>query len=127
MTSDPFLESYGVLVIDQAHERTVSTDVLLGLLKAVLVHRPALRAVVLAAWPVADRLLSHFGPIPAISLEVPAAAELVYSISRSQDGFYGALRLVMEIHRTGEDGDVVVFLASSEVWDCFVYCVVELK
>lgn len=115
MMSDPFLESYGVIVIDQAHERTVSTDVLLGLLKDILVQRPDLRVVVLAVSPMTDKLLSHFGKIPLISLEVSSAVEVVHRISRSKDYFYSALRLVLEIHRTKEDGDVIVFFASSEV------------
>lgn len=118
--SDPFLESYGVIVIDQAHERTVSTDVLLGLLKDILVQRPDLRVVVLAVPPMTDKLLSHFGQIPLISLEVSSAVEVVHTVGRSKDYFYSALRLVLEIHRTKEDGDVIVFFASSEVGDvCF--------
>lgn len=114
--SDPFLESYGAIVIDQAHERTVSTDVLLGLLKDVLAQRRDLRVVVLAVSPLTDKLLRHFGKIPLISLEVSAAAaEVVHSVGGSKDYFYSALRLVLEIHRTKEDGDVIVFFASSEV------------
>lgn len=127
MMSDPFLESYGAIVIDQAHERTVSTDVLLGLLKDILVQRPDLRVVVLAVSPMTDKLLSHFGKIPSISLEVSSTAEVVHSISRTKDYFYSALRLVLEIHRTKEDGDVLVFFASSEVGDVFIYCMVSFK
>lgn len=115
MMSDPFLESYGVIVIDQAHERTVGTDVLLGLLKEVLVQRPDLKVVVLAVSPMTDKLLSHFGDVPLIRLDVSFATDVVHSVSGSKDYFYSALRLVLEIHRTKEDGDVIVFLASSEV------------
>lgn len=116
MMSDPFLESYGAIVIDQAHERTVGTDVLLGLLKDILAQRHDLRVVVLAVSPLTDKLLRHFGQIPLISLEVSSAAcEVVHSVGRSKDYFYSALRLVLEIHRTKEDGDVIVFFASSEV------------
>lgn len=115
MMSDPFLESYGVIIIDQAHERTVGTDVLLGLLKDVLVQRPDLRVVVLTVSPMEDKLLSHFGDMPSIRLEVSFAADVVHSTGGSKDYFYSALRLVLEIHRTKEDGDVIVFFASSEV------------
>lgn len=115
MMSDPFLEHYGVIIIDQAHERTVSTDLLLGLLKDILLQRPELRVVVLAIPPMTDKLLSHYGSIPLISLEASSPAEVVHSNSGNKDYFYSALRLVLEIHRTKEDGDVVVFFASAEV------------
>ncbi|XP_030256057.1 DEAD/H (Asp-Glu-Ala-Asp/His) box polypeptide 32a [Sparus aurata] len=118
MMSDPFLEHYGVIIIDQAHERTVSTDLLLGLLKDILLQRPELRVVVLAIPPMTDKLLSHYGSIPLISLEASSPAEVVHSNSGNKDYFYSALRLVLEIHRTKEDGDVVVFFASAEEVHC---------
>ncbi|KAK2820540.1 hypothetical protein Q5P01_023499 [Channa striata] len=118
MMSDPFLEHYGVIIIDQAHERTVSTDLLLGLLKDILLHRPELRVVVLAVPPMTNKLLHHYGNIPLISLEVSCPAEVVHSNSANEDYFYSALRLVLEIHRTKTAGDVVVFLASAEEVHC---------
>lgn len=117
MMSDPFLEHYGAVVIDQAHERTVSTDILLGLLKDILLQRPELRVVVLAVPPTTDKLLRHYGSIPLIRLEASCAAEVVHSNSDNKDYFYSALRLVLEIHRAKEDGDAVVFFASEEVRD----------
>ncbi|KAM7381446.1 hypothetical protein PAMA_012332 [Pampus argenteus] len=116
--SDPFLEHYGVIIIDQAHERTVSTDILLGLLKDILLQRPELRVVVLAVPPMTDKLLSHYVGVPLISLEAPCSAKVVHSNGGNKDYFYSALRLVLEIHRTKEDGDIVVFFASAEEVDC---------
>lgn len=120
MMSDPFLEHYGVIIIDQAHERTVSTDILLGLLKDILLQRPELRVVVLAVPPTTDKLLRHYGSIPLISMEASCPAEVVHSGSTNKDYFYSALRLVLEIHRTKESGHMVVFLASAKVKD---YCI----
>ncbi|XP_077407321.1 DEAD/H (Asp-Glu-Ala-Asp/His) box polypeptide 32a isoform X2 [Vanacampus margaritifer] len=119
MMSDPFLEHYGVIVIDQAHQRTVSTDLLLGLLKDVLAHRPELRVVVLTAPPLTDSLRKHFRGAPIISLESTGSSlpETVH-IGGGKDYFYSALRLVLEIHRTKEDGDILVFLASEEEARC---------
>ncbi|XP_077358658.1 DEAD/H (Asp-Glu-Ala-Asp/His) box polypeptide 32a [Festucalex cinctus] len=119
MMSDPFLEHYGVIVIDQAHQRMVSTDLLLGLLKDILVHRPELRVVVLTAPPLTDSLRNHVRRAPIISLESPSLSlpEVVH-MGGGKDYFYSALRLVLEIHRTKEDGDVIVFLASEEEVHC---------
>ncbi|KAJ8284754.1 hypothetical protein COCON_G00036040 [Conger conger] len=119
MMSDPLLEHYGVIVLDQAHERTVSTDVLLGLLKGILLQRPELRLVVLTGSPSPDRLLAHYGTgVPHLQLQPPCPAEVVYSNSSHRDYFYSALRLVLEIHHTREQGDIIVFLASAQEIDC---------
>ncbi|XP_035000980.2 DEAD/H (Asp-Glu-Ala-Asp/His) box polypeptide 32a [Hippoglossus stenolepis] len=118
MMSDPFLEHYGAIIIDQAHERTVSTDILLGLLKDILLQRPELRVVVLAVQPMTDKLLKRYGSIPLINLEASCPAEVVHSNSDNKDYFYSALRLVLEIHRAKEDGDIVVFFASDEEARC---------
>ncbi|XP_011486564.2 DEAD/H (Asp-Glu-Ala-Asp/His) box polypeptide 32a isoform X1 [Oryzias latipes] len=113
MMSDPFLEQYGVILIDQAHERTVSTDILLGLLKDILLQRPELRVVLLTLPHMTKKLLRHYGSIPLISLEA-SPAEVVKSNCSSKDYFFSALRLVLDIHRTKESGDVLVFFASAE-------------
>ncbi|XP_058476120.1 DEAD/H (Asp-Glu-Ala-Asp/His) box polypeptide 32a [Solea solea] len=118
MMSDPFLEQYGAIIIDQAQERTVSTDILLGLLKGILLQRPELRVVVITVRSMTDKLLGHFGRIPLISLEASHSAEVVHSNNDNKDYFYLALRLVLEIHQAKEDGDVVVFFASAKEVDC---------
>ncbi|CAB1344002.1 unnamed protein product [Coregonus sp. 'balchen'] len=119
MMSDPMLEHYGAIVIDQAHERTVSTDVLLGLLRDILVHRPDLRAVILTVSSMTDRLLAHYGSsVPVVRLEALCPAEVVYRTCSSKDYFYSALRMVLEIHRTEEEGDVALFLASAQEIVC---------
>ncbi|MCI4382801.1 hypothetical protein PGIGA_G00018980 [Pangasianodon gigas] len=120
MMSDPLLEQYGVLLIDQAQERTVSTDLLLGLLKDVLLARPELRLVILTATHSSDKLLRHYGNVPLIQLEAERPSEMVYGTGRGgvKDYLYASLQLAMEIHQSQEHGDIVVFLATEQEVEC---------
>ncbi|XP_054456628.1 putative pre-mRNA-splicing factor ATP-dependent RNA helicase DHX32 [Anoplopoma fimbria] len=118
MMSDPLLERYGVVVVDQAHQRTVATDVLQGLLKDIALQRPELRVVLLTADEPGPKQLAHFtgSAAPLILLEGPGGGEVVHS-STGDSYFYSALRLVLEIHHSEEQGDVVVFLVTTQEID----------
>lgn len=116
MMSDPLLECYGVIVVDQAHQRTVATDILQGLLKDIALQRPELRVVLLTAVEPEPKQRAHFtgSDAPLIHLESQGAGEVVHS--GAGDGYFcSALRLVLEIHHSREDGDVVVFLVTTQV------------
>ncbi|KAM9463076.1 DEAD/H (Asp-Glu-Ala-Asp/His) box polypeptide 32a [Clarias gariepinus] len=118
LMSDPFLEHYGAVVIDQAHERTVSTDLLMALLREVLLQRSELRVVLLSVMPASHTLLTHFSGAAHLHLETPCSSEVLHSSRGSTESFCAALRLVLEVHRTKEPGDIAVFLASEQEVDC---------
>ncbi|XP_040905514.1 putative pre-mRNA-splicing factor ATP-dependent RNA helicase DHX32 [Toxotes jaculatrix] len=118
MMSDPLLEHYGVVVVDQAHQRTVATDVLQGLLKDIALQRPEFRVVLLTSTEPGPKQLAHFtgSTVPLIRLDSPGAGEVVHS-STGDSYFCSALRLVLEIHHSEEEGDVVVFLVTTQEID----------
>ncbi|KAM9466044.1 putative pre-mRNA-splicing factor ATP-dependent RNA helicase DHX32 [Clarias gariepinus] len=120
MMSDPLLEQYAVILIDQAQERTVSTDLLLGLLKDVLLARPEMRLVILTAPHSSGKLLRHYGNVPLIQLEAKQSFETVYGTRRGgvKDYLYASIQLVLEIHHSQEHGDIVVFLATEQEIEC---------
>lgn len=115
MMSAPLLNSYGVIILDDVHERTVPTDVLLGILKDVLISRPELRLVILTAPHMSIKLQNYCGSVPFIRVESKHHAEVVYSCSIQENHFLSALRLLFEIHHSKEKGDIVIFLACEQV------------
>ncbi|KGL74885.1 Putative pre-mRNA-splicing factor ATP-dependent RNA helicase DHX32, partial [Tinamus guttatus] len=114
MMSVPLLNYYGVIILDDVHERTVPTDALLALLKVVLLSRPELRLVILTAPHMSSTLQSYYGSVPVIRVESKHRTEVVYTCGIQKDHFLSALRLLFEIHHAKEKGDIVIFLACEQ-------------
>ena len=70
--TDPLLKAYDTLIIDEAHERSLNIDFLLGYIRQILPRRPDLKVVVTSATIDADRFAKHFesakGPAPVIQV-----------------------------------------------------------
>jgi ATP-dependent helicase HrpA len=58
--TDPLLKAYDTIIIDEAHERSLNIDFLLGYLRQILPRRPDLKVVVTSATIDADRFAKHF-------------------------------------------------------------------
>ncbi|EHB02883.1 Putative pre-mRNA-splicing factor ATP-dependent RNA helicase DHX32 [Heterocephalus glaber] len=117
MMSNPFLGSYGVIILDDIHERRIATDVLLGLLKDVLLARPELKLIINSSPLLISKLSSYYGNVPLIEVKNKHPVEVVYLSGAQKDSFKSILRLIFEIHHSGEKGDIVVFLACEQVSD----------
>ncbi|MCS0581445.1 ATP-dependent RNA helicase HrpA [Massilia pinisoli] len=143
--TDPLLKAYDTIIIDEAHERSLNIDFLLGYLKEILPRRPDLKVIITSATIDADRFARHFGtpekPAPVIEVSgrlykvevryrpverdqefAPAADGK--SVSKAQaardkrDLMDAVVDGVDELCRLGS-GDVLVFLPGErEIRDC---------
>uniref|UniRef100_A0A0D3B734 RNA helicase n=1 Tax=Brassica oleracea var. oleracea TaxID=109376 RepID=A0A0D3B734_BRAOL len=113
--ADPLLERYKVIILDEAHERTLATDVLFGLLKEVLRNRPDLKLVVMSATLEAEKFQEYFSGAPL--MKVPGRlhpVEIFYTQDPERDYLEAAIRTVVQIHMCEPPGDVLVFLTGEE-------------
>ncbi|VDN52257.1 unnamed protein product [Dracunculus medinensis] len=115
---DSDLKSYSVIMLDEAHERTIYTDVLFGLLKAAVKKRPELKLIVTSATLDAVKFSEYFYEAPIFTIPGRAfPVEILYTREPETDYLDAAHITVMQIHLTEPPGDILVFLTGQEEID----------
>lgn len=123
MKLDPSLSKYSVLMVDEAHERSLNIDFILGLVKRVMEARPEFKVIVSSATINAEVFSAYFGDCPVVKIETPMyPVTVVYDPPQSPDAMPGPSSasedllqeklqsIVTRIVQEKREGDILVFL-----------------
>ncbi|KAI9444660.1 P-loop containing nucleoside triphosphate hydrolase protein [Lactarius indigo] len=115
---DPDVSQYSVVMLDEAHERTIATDVLFGLLKKAIKRRSDLKLIVTSATLDAEKFSKYFFGCPIFTIPGRTyPVEVLYTKEPETDYLDASLITVMQIHLSEPPGDVLLFLTGQEEID----------
>ncbi|KAK4277828.1 hypothetical protein QN277_015763 [Acacia crassicarpa] len=112
---EPDLSSYSVVMVDEAHERTLSTDILFGLVKDISRFRPDLKLLISSATLDAEKFSDYFDSAPIF--KIPGRrypVEIHYTKAPEADYLDASIVTALQIHVTQPPGDILVFLTGQE-------------
>jgi ATP-dependent helicase HrpA len=109
---DPLLRRYDTVIVDEAHERSLNIDFLLGCLHRILPRRPDLKLIITSATIDPERFSAHFGGAPIVEVSGRTyPVEVRYRPPREDEELLDALADAVEALLTERDGDVLAFLS----------------
>ena len=116
--ADNNLSKYIAIMLDEAHERTIHTDVLFGLLKQLLKKREDFKLIVTSATLDAEKFSRYFFDCPIFTIPGRTfPVEILYCKEPEPDYVEATLITIMQIHLSEPAGDILVFLTGQEEID----------
>ncbi|PSC75579.1 pre-mRNA-splicing factor ATP-dependent RNA helicase DHX16 [Micractinium conductrix] len=112
---EPDLASYSCMMVDEAHERTLHTDVLFGLVKDIARFRPDLKLLISSATLDAEKFSEYFDFAPIF--RIPGRrypVDIMYTKAPEADYLHAAVVTTLQIHVSQPEGDVLIFLTGQE-------------
>uniref|UniRef100_A0A673J7X7 RNA helicase n=1 Tax=Sinocyclocheilus rhinocerous TaxID=307959 RepID=A0A673J7X7_9TELE len=109
------LDHYSAVIMDEAHERSLNTDVLFGLLREVVSRRSDLKLIVTSATMDSDKFAGFFGNVPIF--HIPGRTfpvDILFSKVPQEDYVEAAVKQSLQIHLSGMVGDILIFMPGQE-------------
>lgn len=112
---DPSLDKYSCIIMDEAHERALNTDVLMGLFKSVLARRRDIKLIVTSATMNADKFSAFYGGAPQFIIPGRTfPVDVLHHSTPVEDYVDAAVKQVIQIHIQSGPGDILVFMTGQE-------------
>uniref|UniRef100_A0A1J3HTC6 RNA helicase n=1 Tax=Noccaea caerulescens TaxID=107243 RepID=A0A1J3HTC6_NOCCA len=114
--SNPMLDDYSVIILDEAHERSLNTDILLGLMKRLVRIRSSnFKVLITSATLDGEKVSEFFSGCPV--LNVPGKlypVEILYSKERPGSYIESSLKVAIDIHVREPEGDILIFMTGQD-------------
>ena len=112
---EPDLDMYSCIIMDEAHERSLNTDVLFGLLRSVISRRQDLKLIVTSATMDSQKFANFFGNVPTFNIPGRTfPVECMYAKTTVEDYVDAAVKQAIQIHLGADEGDMLIFMPGQE-------------
>ncbi|EDS38208.1 pre-mRNA splicing factor ATP-dependent RNA helicase PRP16 [Culex quinquefasciatus] len=112
---DSDLDGYSAVIMDEAHERSLSTDVLFGLLRDIVARRRDLKLIVTSATMDASKFSTFFGNVPTYTIPGRTyPVDVMFSKNVCEDYVDSSVKQALQIHLQGLEGDMLIFMPGQE-------------
>ncbi|RUP44791.1 Asp-Glu-Ala-His box polypeptide 38, isoform CRA_d, partial [Jimgerdemannia flammicorona] len=113
--NEPDLDKYSAIIMDEAHERSLNTDVLMGLIRKVLARRRDLKLIVTSATMNAEKFSHFYGNAPCFYIPGRTfPVDIMFSKTPCEDYVDSAVKQALAIHLGRPAGDILIFMTGQE-------------